>query len=184
MRKWTPCPVGEIHKLFLLFGSWPEFPLHIIVHIIMHKLSSYICKKSPQRNRSEMLVYRLDIHFLCVCSFVYVCVRVLVFFCVFGCGCVQVHLCHHRLRHRSAERLLLETTGGSRHPGHYRRRWETHLRGVLIHQIKVHDTFHEDERLHCFLPAFRFHAHSFTHTYTNLCCLVCWQHKEKAVKYK
>lgn len=39
--------------------------------------------------------------------------------------CVQVHLCNHGIRHRPAERLLLETPGGSGHPSHHRRWWDT-----------------------------------------------------------
>lgn len=36
----------------------------------------------------------------------------------------RLHLRHHRLRYCPAERVLLETPGGSGHTGHHRRWWE------------------------------------------------------------
>lgn len=100
--------------------------------------------------------------------------------------CVQVHLCNHGIRHRPAERLLLETTGGSGHPSHHRRWWDTctacsstgkKRAQQLAQRQKVtllppYQLYNSSSHMH---TRCRAHAHSF-HCF--------WQHKGEAVEYK
>lgn len=94
---------------------------------------------------------------------------------------VQVHLCDHGIRHRPAERLLLETTGGSGHSRHHRRWWDACTACSSTGKKRAQQLAQRQKVT--LLPPYRLYnssSHMSTrcraHAYSFHCF---WQHKER-----